>query len=123
VYGWNSGPGYGVMVIQQVAAVLNPFYPSGVYGYNGSYGYGTGGYCNNGSGVFGYSANYVGVWGLYRQQQFLCRIFAGNVYTTGSYTSSDQKLKQNIKDVTSAMDIIGQLKPKTYDFRQDAITN
>ncbi len=35
------------------------------------------------------------------------------------FTSSDQKLKQNIQDFTSAMDIINQLHPKKYDYRQD----
>jgi len=119
VYGWNSGPGYGVYGYTAGGSGSDPFYPSGVYGYNGSYGYGTGGYCNNGSGVFGYSANYVGVWGSTGNSSSYAGYFAGNVYTTGSYTSSDQKLKQNIKDVSSAMDIINQLKPKSYDFRQD----
>jgi hypothetical protein len=45
--------------------------------------------------------------------------FAGNVFSEGSYQGSDQKLKQNIHDFTSAMNIINQLKPKQYQFRQD----
>jgi len=120
IYGWNSGPGYGVYgYTAGGTGTSDPFGYSGVYGYNGSYGYGTGGYCYNGSGIYGYSANYVGVWGATGNSSSYAGFFAGNVYTTGSYTSSDQKLKQNIKDVTSAMDIINQLKPKSYDFRQD----
>lgn len=45
--------------------------------------------------------------------------FHGNVFTTGLYQSSDKKLKNNIKDMTNAMAIINQLKPKTYEFRND----
>jgi len=46
--------------------------------------------------------------------------FNGNVFTTGTYLASDRKFKQNIVDLTSAMSIINQLKPKTYEYRQDA---
>lgn len=45
--------------------------------------------------------------------------FHGNVFTTGLYQSSDKKLKNNIKDMMNAMDIINKLKPKTYEFRND----
>lgn len=120
IYGWNSGPGYGVYgYTGGGTGTSDPFGYSGVYGYNGSYGYGTGGYCNNGSGIYGYSANYVGVWGATGNSSSYAGYFAGNVYSSGTFTSSDQKLKQNITDVTSAMGIIRQLKPKSYDFRQD----
>lgn len=119
VYGYNSGPGYGVYGYTAGGSGSDPFYPSGVYGYNGSTGYGVGGYCASGSGVFGYSANYVGVWGSTGNSSSYAGFFAGNVFSTGSYLGSDQKLKQNIQDFTSAMDIINQLHPKKYDYRQD----
>jgi len=119
LYGWNSGPSYGVYGYTAGGSGTDPFYPSGVYGYNGSYGYGTGGYCYNGSGVLGYSANYVGVWGSTGNSSSYAGYFAGNVFSTGSYLGSDQKLKQNIQDMSSAMDIINQLHPRKYDFRQD----
>ncbi len=45
--------------------------------------------------------------------------FNGKVYSSGGYTTSDQKLKQNIRDFSSAMGIINKLKPKQYEFRQD----
>ena len=44
----------------------------------------------------------------------------GSVYVTGTYNGSDRKLKQNITDLTSAMDIINKLQPKVYEFRRDA---
>ena len=120
IYGYNSGPGYGVYGFTSgSSSASDPFGVAGVYGYNGSTGYGVGGYCNSGSGVFGYSANYVGVWGSTGNSSSYAGFFAGNVFSTGSYLGSDQKLKQNIQDFTSAMDIINQLHPKKYDYRQD----
>jgi hypothetical protein len=119
VYGYNSGPGYGVYGYTAGGSGSDPFYPSGVYGYNGSTGYGVGGYCNSGSGVLGYSANYVGVWGSTGNSSSYAGFFSGDVFSTGSYLGSDQKLKQNIQDFSSAMDIISQLHPKKYNYRQD----
>ncbi|WP_026259885.1 tail fiber domain-containing protein [Segetibacter koreensis] len=105
VYG--SGQSYGVYGYSSGGNGSDPYYPAGVYGYNGSYGYGVGGYGTNGSGVFGYSSKYYAGY------------FSGNVFTTGSYLPSDRALKQDITDLTSAMDIISQLHPKSYNFRQD----
>jgi len=120
IYGYNSGPGYGVYgYTGGNSTASDPFGVAGVYGYNGSTGYGVGGYCNSGSGVYGYSANYVGVYGATGNSSSYAGFFAGNVFSTGSYLGSDQKLKQNIQDFTSAMDIINQLHPKKYDYRQD----
>ncbi len=83
----------------------------GVYGRGSSYGvYGEGptGVRGSGSsyGVFGYSSGWAGY-------------FSGKVYSSGGYTTSDQRLKQNIRDFSSAIDIINKLKPKQYEFRQD----
>lgn len=44
--------------------------------------------------------------------------FGGEVYATGSYTSSDAKLKENIKPLNNSLQIIGQLSPKTYTYKQ-----
>jgi hypothetical protein len=100
VYGYNTGG-------------------SGVYGYNGGYGYGVGSYCESGSGIYGYSKNYVGVWGATGNSSSYAGYFAGNVYCSGSYLGSDRTLKQNIKEFSSAMSIIDQLKPRQYEFRHD----
>jgi hypothetical protein len=81
--------------------------------FNGSvYCYGT----NHNTGVYGSGANY----GIYGFSSNWAGYFNGKVYAAGGYyTSSDQKLKQNIRDFPSAMDIINSLKPKQYEFRQD----
>ena len=45
--------------------------------------------------------------------------FNGDVYTTaGSYLLSDSTLKENIQDLTDPMNIISQLNPKSYTFKQ-----
>lgn len=42
----------------------------------------------------------------------------GDIYTTGVYQSSDRMLKQNEAEVSNALDIISQLRPKTYTYRR-----
>lgn len=107
VYGYSGG-GLG----------SDPQASSGVYGYNVSYGYGVGGYCYGGSGLYGYSENYIGIFAK-GNASWYAGYFDGDVYSTGSYLPSDLKLKKNVKDLTSAMDILNQLHPKQYEYRQD----
>lgn len=45
--------------------------------------------------------------------------FSGNVYSSGVYSGSDQKLKQNITGLNNAMAFISKLQPKVYEYRQD----
>lgn len=80
---------------------------SAVYGECQGYGVGVRAFSRNGAGVFAYS---TGTYAGY---------FSGNVYSTGMYLGSDRKLKKNIAEVTSALDIINKLQPKTYEFRED----
>ncbi len=121
VYGYNSGPGYGVMgyIPGLQYSVSDPNAPAAVYGYNAGVGYGTGGYCENGSGVYGYSKTYVGVYGQTANASSYAGFFAGRVFSTGGFIGSDEKLKRNIAEVKDAMSIINQLQPKTYEYRQD----
>lgn len=42
--------------------------------------------------------------------------FAGNVYTSGTYQGSDEKLKKDVVPLQSAIPQIMQLQPKTYYF-------
>lgn len=108
VYGYTGG-GLGI----------DPNSSSGVYGYNSSTGYGVGGYCFSGSGVYAYSENYVGVFAK-GNASWYAGYFNGDVISTGSYFPSDLRLKKNVKDLTSAMDILNQLHPKQYEYRQDS---
>ncbi len=45
--------------------------------------------------------------------------FNGSVFTTGLYQSSDVNLKKNIRDLPNALQIIQQLKPKLYEYKQE----
>ncbi|MEP6514233.1 MAG: tail fiber domain-containing protein [Parafilimonas sp.] len=93
----------------------------GVFGYETGSGEGTHGvaYGLAGWGAYGYSSQSFGVFGITDNASSYAGYFSGNVYTTGSYLPSDQKLKQNIQDFTSAMSVINQLHPKQYQYRQD----
>jgi hypothetical protein len=112
---YNAGFGAGV-------------YSSSVSG-NGVYGFSTNSYGVYGSAGTGSGTNSIGVngygnYGIYGttadNTAYYAGFFVGDVYsTTGVYAGSDQKLKQNIKDVANAMDIINQLHPKLYNYRSD----
>ncbi len=83
----------------------------GIYAYGSTYGV-------RGAGVYGVYAtgSSAGVWG---SSSAWAGYFTGKVYSSGGYTTSDQRLKQNIHDFSSAMDILNELKPKQFEFRQD----
>ena len=104
IYGYTPGP-YGKEA-------------AGVYGYCNGYGYGVHGYSEYGTGLIGYG----GTYGVYAAAASgvgnYAGFFAGPVFAT-TYSSSDRKLKKNIEDVGAAMDIIGKLQPKQYEYRQD----
>ena len=125
VYGTSKGnTGIGVYGINTASSGY------GVYGtgYKGVYGKTA---INNGDGVWGnasgtgswgvrgYSANSYGVHGSTGNSASYAGYFSGNVFTTGTYQTSDRSLKQDITDLTSGMDILKRLKPKSYSFKQD----
>jgi hypothetical protein len=72
-----------------------------------------------GAGVYSTSDSSVGVYGVTKNPNSYGGYFSGGIFSTASYTGSDEKLKQNIHDFSSAMDIIKQLHPKQYQYRQD----
>jgi hypothetical protein len=93
--GGTSSTAYGVRGDGGSTGVVGFGGPTGVYGNGDSYG------------VYAFSSGWAGY-------------FNGKVYSSGGYhIPSDQKLKQNIRDFTSAMDIINKLKPKQYEYMQE----
>lgn len=74
---------------------------------------------SGGYGIDGFSAHGYGVYGGTGDANSYAGYFAGNLYTTGTFQGSDEKLKQDIKEFSSAIDIIKQLHPKQYQYRQD----
>jgi len=112
VYCYGTGNAWSVYGAGGSYGVFGQGSSYGVYAVGNSVGvYGSG----NSYGVFGSSSSY----GVYGHSSIWAGYFSGKVYSSGGFTTSDQKLKQNIRDFTSAMDIINKLKPKQYEFRQD----
>ena len=73
---------------------------------------------SQGAGIEAYSGGGPGIYA--RTDNFsYAAYFDGSIYATGIFIASDATLKKNISDVTSAMNIINQLKPKSYNYRQD----
>ncbi len=110
IYAASSGPGNSIHGNASQAG------SSGVYGEN-SNGYGLRGNSYNSYGLVTRSTNYYGMVAIGKSY---AAYFVGSVFASNGYHApSDQKLKQNIEDVTSARDIISQLHPKKYYYRQD----
>ena len=55
---------------------------------------------------------------LYDTSDFKYWVF-GNMVAVDYYIFSDAKLKRDIKDINSALNVVNQLKPKTYYFKKD----
>lgn len=86
---------------------------SAKYNYGGYFTAGSGG-TNTGGKNYGIYATFNGSsgddWAGY---------FNGGVYTTGSYSGSDRKLKENIKPLINSIDKIKLLKPSVYNFKTE----
>lgn len=68
------------------------------------------------------SSNY-GVYGqAYGGAYNWAGYFDGNVYTTGSYLPSDEKLKKNIQPEESILAKIKQLTPVSYNYKSEEIS-
>jgi hypothetical protein len=64
----------------------------------------------------GGSISNYGVYGTASGTNAYAGYFQGNVYCSGSYLPSDEKLKKNIVDYSGALDKLLKLKPKTYEY-------
>jgi hypothetical protein len=123
--GYDGSVAYGSHIGAYGAGTAYGVYGSGgtygVYGDGGAYGvFGNSG-TNGAHGVEAYSAAGVGLYATTGDNTaYWAGYFVGDVYSsTGVFTGSDARIKQNIRDFTSAMDIINQLHPRQYEFRSD----
>lgn len=75
----------------------------------------------NGGTVFNVIANgtTAGTWGLYSYATTLgyAAYFSGNIFCSGSYLPSDERLKENIQPLQNALDKVMMLEVKTYNFK------
>lgn len=65
------------------------------------------------------TATTSGTWGLYSYATTAgyAAYFSGNVYCSGTYLPSDEKLKENIQPLQNGLDKIMMLDVKTYNFK------
>lgn len=92
-------------------------------GVSGSSESGTGvaGTSTNGPGAMLYSTNGNGlVVGTGRTDKNWAAVFNGSVISYGTYQLSDLLLKKNIQQLDNAIGIIGQLKPRAFEFSEDS---
>lgn len=102
---------YGVYGVGRSGQVQN--WGTSGSGEGGVYAYGAAGWAYNGQ------YNY-GVYGTVNttNPSDYAGYFSGNVFTTGLYMGSDERLKENVRSIENSLDIINRLQPKTYNFRQ-----
>ena len=124
IYCTKSGSGRNAYFVNTSSGTSDPT----IYGQNNGYGEGVYGAGNNAAGVFGYSSSSIGVYGKSGSYYGIYALggggaysayINGDIYATGMYLGSDKTLKQNIHDFKNAMNIINQLQPKQYHYRQD----
>jgi hypothetical protein len=65
------------------------------------------------------SSNSSGTWGLYSfaTTAGYAGYFSGNVYCSGAYLPSDEKLKENIQPLNNGLDKLMKLDVKTFNFK------
>jgi hypothetical protein len=126
--GIGSGPtgpyGIGVRAFGNAAGVSATSGNIGVYGIStGSpdgdqLAHGVRGFSELGGGGYFSSTSGIGLE-AYSEHNY-AGYFNGDVYTTGVFETSDERLKENVTVLTDAIDKINQLKPSVYEFKKDA---
>ena len=112
----NTGEGFRM----NISSTSNPF--AAIRGHTDGNGFGvlaeaTGPF---GFGVEGYSSQSFGVWaGTGNSNLLRGHIFLATCFVPAAMLGSDQNLKQNIQDYSGGMNIINQLHPKQFQYRQD----
>jgi len=111
----NTGEGFRM----NISSTTNP--NAAIRGHTSGNGYGvlaeaTG---PSGFGAEAYSSQSYGLWAGTGDATTYAAYFSGDVFTSGDYLGSDEKLKQNIKDFSGAIDIINSLHPRQYQYRHD----
>ncbi|RNI28945.1 tail fiber domain-containing protein [Rufibacter latericius] len=137
--GVHTYAGYiGVSAIGNSYGVYAQSAHTGIYGSGDVYG--VHGITNSGWGVFGSSSKGAGVYGrgfegtggyftsldgtgLFASTTngTYAAVFEGQISSFGSFQSSDQNMKKNVQEVENALSLVNQLKPKKYEFKDDAV--
>lgn len=122
-YGVYGSGNYGVFGSGTTYGVYGSAYStnmSAVHG-EGTYAFGA-----SGNSTYNYGGYFTSTYlhGIYAKTSSAdpsayAAVFQGNTYAYGSYTTSDENVKENITDFKNAMSLIKLLKPKTYNFKND----
>lgn len=72
-----------------------------------------------GDAIIGSSAKGEGLYVEIGNTTHYAGFFNGPVFSTGDFHTSDERLKQNIRDFSSALSIINQLHPKLYQYKKE----
>ena len=125
LYATKSGTGQGIYVTKSSTSSTN----GSITGVGTKASIGVEGYGSTGNGVFAQSDSTQGLYavsntsiGVYAQTNnalSYAGYFNGDVHTTGTFTSSDARFKNNISDFGNAMQIIHALQPKHYTFKKE----
>ena len=85
----------------------------GVYGRSLNYGY---------AGVLGYdhTLSYYGILGFNGASGAWAFYGAGSAYVSGTYQGSDRRLKDNITPLRSGLDVINQLAPVSFNWKNNS---
>jgi hypothetical protein len=114
VRGWGQSGSDNYGVVGRATGGTN--YNVGVYGLSDNAGV-------TGVGVFGQAVNGVSSnYGVYGQASGggafdYAGYFDGDVFTTGSYLPSDERLKKDIRDAGSMLERLKKLRPVSYTYR------
>ena len=117
-YGFNCEKSGAFEVVIARKNSMNSSTPC-IGGYNTGNGGGVQGNSNTGIGVRGESTTNYGIYGITGNASTFAGYFSGDVYSTGTFQTSDARLKKNIKPLENGMDIINRLEPKTYQFKNE----
>ncbi len=127
LYATKSGNNQGIYVTKSSTASTNGC----IVGQSTGTSPGLEGYSKNGNGVYAQSDNSAavyavsntenGVYGSTLNALKFAGYFNGDVFSTGAYTGSDARLKTNISDFGNAMEIIGALQPRNYNFKKEGV--
>ena len=121
VYAINYGGGDGIGGVSTYATGVNGSSSDGV-GVHGTSttNWGIHASSTNSYGIYTTSLNSIGLYVTASSPAInYAGYFNGSVYSTGTYNGSDLRLKENITDFPHAMNIISELRPKKYQYRQD----
>jgi len=106
---YGEGGNYGVYGKSMSGGILGEGNQYGVRGIGGG---------EAGTGVVGISTNGTGIIGSAAVGQY-AGYFNGSVFASAGFTPSDKNLKLNVKNILGAMEIINELNPTQYEYRND----